>query len=206
MTQGHPRPIRGVLFDLDGTLTAPMLDFDAMRREIGITDSPILEALEHMSEAERRRAFRIIERHEEAAAANSELSAGARELLDYLADAGLKTGVVTRNSRPSVDQFIVRHGIEFDALVSRDDAPPKPSPAPLLKALEQLGLGREEVIYVGDHEIDRQTGAAAGIPTYIVRNHAEIKDHGPPEMRVDTLAGLIDVVGAANAPAPGDGA
>ncbi len=199
MTPPSPHPIRSVIFDLDGTLTVPALDFDAMRAEIGITASPILEALGEMTDEERRRAFEIIERHENEAAERSELSAGARELLDFIRETGVRPAVVTRNSRTSVEKFTARHRIHFDAVVTRDDAPPKPSPAPLLRALEQLRLTREEAIYVGDHEIDRLTGEAAGIPTYIVKNHPELKDSGPPEMRVDTLAQIIGILRRANA-------
>ena len=41
-----PTP-RAVIFDLDGTLTEPVLDFDAMRAEIGLPEGvPILEQLD----------------------------------------------------------------------------------------------------------------------------------------------------------------
>ena len=127
------------------------------------------------------------------------MSAGACELLDVIRQTGVRPAVVTRNSRTSVEKFTARHRIHFDAVVTRDDAPPKPSPVPLLRALEQLRLTREEAIYVGDHEIDRLTGEAAGIPTYIVKNHPELKDNGPPAMRVDSLAQIIGILRRANA-------
>ena len=39
-----------VIFDLDGTLTIPLLDFNRIRQEIGISDGfPILEALATMA-------------------------------------------------------------------------------------------------------------------------------------------------------------
>ena len=34
MTRTHPHTVRGVLFDLDGTLTVPLLDFEAIRAAI----------------------------------------------------------------------------------------------------------------------------------------------------------------------------
>ena len=194
MSRQHPNPVRGVVFDLDGTLTVPVLDFAAMRAEIGIAGGDILRSLAKMSEDERTRALGIIGRHEEAAAAESELSDGARELLDFIAGAGIKTGVVTRNSRSSVDTFCRKHGVAFDAVITRDDAPPKPSPEPLAAAVEQMGLGKDEVIYVGDFELDRLTGEAAGITTYVVRNHAKVRDDGPAEMRIGTLRDVIAII------------
>lgn len=40
--------IEAVIFDLDGTITQPYFDFDAMREEIGLAkdSGPILESME----------------------------------------------------------------------------------------------------------------------------------------------------------------
>lgn len=194
MIRRHPHPIRGVVFDLDGTLTIPVLDFAAMRAEIGVAEGDILHALARMPEEERERALRIIGRHEEAAAAGSELSDGASELLDFIAAGGVKIGVVTRNSRASVETFCRKHGIVFDVVVTREDAPPKPSPEPLAMAVERMGVAPSDVIYVGDFELDRLTGEAAGIATYIVRNHAKVRDQGPDERRIGSLRDVIAII------------
>ena len=41
--------IKAVIFDLDGTITEPFFDFDAIRKEIGLDDSDgsILEAIKN---------------------------------------------------------------------------------------------------------------------------------------------------------------
>jgi len=41
-------PIKAVIFDLDGTITQPYFDFDAIREEIGLPrdSGPILEIIE----------------------------------------------------------------------------------------------------------------------------------------------------------------
>ena len=43
--------IKAVIFDLDGTITEPFLDFDAIRREIGLSPEAgtLLEAMEKMT-------------------------------------------------------------------------------------------------------------------------------------------------------------
>ena len=38
--------VAAAIFDLDGTLTRPVLDFNAIRREIGDVEGPLLEAME----------------------------------------------------------------------------------------------------------------------------------------------------------------
>ena len=59
-----------VIFDLDGTLTIPVLDFDAMRAEMGLTNEPILEDMERMDADRRAEAEAILQRHEHRAAHN----------------------------------------------------------------------------------------------------------------------------------------
>ncbi len=71
---------RVVIFDMDGTLTRPCLDFDRIREEIGVSE-PILEAMQSMSQADLARSEAILERHEALAAANSELQPGAAEVV-----------------------------------------------------------------------------------------------------------------------------
>ena len=47
--------MRAVIFDMDGTLTKPCLDFDAIRAEMGLSGEPILEAMARMTPDERAR-------------------------------------------------------------------------------------------------------------------------------------------------------
>ena len=164
-------PLKAMLFDLDGTITRPRLDFPAIKREIGISaNSFILEELEKMSPAARRRAMAIVERHEEEAARKSELNDGARELLDALARRGVATAVVTRNSLASVKLVLERHGLRFTTAVCREQAAPKPSPAGIVLALARLNVPPAQAIYVGDHAIDINAGRAGGVRTIWVTN------------------------------------
>ena len=51
-----------MIFDLDGTLTEPVLDFDAIRAEIGLPEGvPILEHLDVLDGAGRARAEAVTE-------------------------------------------------------------------------------------------------------------------------------------------------
>src|SRR3954470_15241163 len=91
-----------ILFDMDGTLTAPTIDFPRLKAEMGIGDRPILEALAEMSPDERRAAEAILHRHEEEAARFSTLNLGCREVLALLDAKKIPTALITRNSRLSV--------------------------------------------------------------------------------------------------------
>ena len=164
---------RAILFDMDGTLTEPLLDFPRIKAEMGIGSRPILEALAEMDERSRHHAQIVLHRHEEEAAARSTLNPGCRELLDGLAARGFLTALITRNSYSTVQTVLRRHALKFEVLVTRDDAPPKPHPAPLHRACRKLGVGCEEVWMVGDGQYDIEAGIAAGIRTVWLSHNRE---------------------------------
>lgn len=180
-----------VLFDMDGTLTVPYLDFPALKRELGIGDKAILEAIELMGPAERLAAEVILHRHEETAARLSDLNPGCRELLAWLHERGVHTALITRNSRASVEIVFARHGLPIDVLITREDAPPKPDPEPLLQACRRLGTSLEESWMVGDGVYDVQAGRNAGIRTVWLSHGRQQPFADVPWATVSDLWGVI---------------
>jgi len=159
-------PLKLVIFDLDGTLLVTPLDFDRIRAEIGLPEGvPILEAMDGLTDAERARANRVIDRHEAEAADESQLMPGAEDLLAWLRSRGIKVAVLTRNSRASVERAVRRHNLVFDAAVAREDNKPKPSPAGVHCLMDRCGAGPAETIIVGDFRFDVEAGRSAGIRT-----------------------------------------
>jgi HAD superfamily hydrolase (TIGR01509 family) len=156
---------RAILFDMDGTLTEPLLDFPRIKAEMGIGDRPILEALDQMNADQRSAAQSVLDRHEREAAARSTLNPGCHELLDWLAAKRVKSGLITRNSLQSTLTVLSLHGLDIQVLVTRDDAPPKPDPAPLHLACRRLGSAAADTWMVGDGDFDIEAGVAAGIRT-----------------------------------------
>lgn len=159
-------PLELVIFDLDGTLLEAMVDFAAIRAEIGLpAATPILEAMDALSDPERERARAVLDRHEAEAAERSRLMPGAAGLLDHLSRRGIKVAVLTRNSRASVDLAIRRHGLAVDASVTRDEHPPKPSPDGVRHLMALCGASSGGTIVVGDYRFDIEAGLAAGVRT-----------------------------------------
>ncbi len=65
VTLGEIKEIRGVIFDMDGTLTIPVLRFLDIKRDLGLKPmDDILPTVQKMPEKERTRAFEIIEKFE----------------------------------------------------------------------------------------------------------------------------------------------
>ncbi|NLX20985.1 MAG: HAD family hydrolase [Phycisphaerae bacterium] len=171
MQGGNGRGDAAVFFDMDGTLTKPCFDFDAIRREIGLPKEPwmpILEALELMPADERRRAEAILLRHEAEAAETCDLWEDAVEVVSRLRGAGLRTALLTRNSRQSAERVLARHGLSFPIVHTREDGPIKPAPDPVLAVCRQLDVPPAKTWVVGDYLFDLQSGNAAGARTVLM--------------------------------------
>jgi len=182
--------IAGILFDMDGVVVQQRLDFPAIKREIfGDTHGFILERMAKLPPAERARADVILERHETAAAAEAEPMSGIMPFLQWMEARGLRRGLVTRNSRKSVDLVLARLHLRFDAVVTREDAPPKPAPEPVLLGCRRMDLTPGEVLFVGDFEFDMLAGRRAGVRTVLLRGPA-LKASQHADLIVDSLAEL----------------
>jgi HAD superfamily hydrolase (TIGR01509 family) len=193
---------RAVLFDMDGTLTAPMLDFPLIKREMGIGSRPILEALAEMEAGERGAAETILLHHEERAAAESSLNAGCHELLRWLLARGVHTALITRNSRLSVNTVLARHRLSMSVVVAREDAPPKPDPEPLRLACRRLGVREDEAWMVGDGQYDVEAGIAAGVKTVWVSHGRERPFPARPWRTVSGLCDVADLLAQTARPNP----
>ncbi len=185
---------RGVIFDMDGTITKPVLDFGVIRQETGILKGDLIDEIDRLDPAERAKAWAVVERHETAALEQVELQDGAADLLARCRRAGLKTGLLTRNLRKSADSICRRFGLEFDAVVTREQRPVKPHPDAVVRMLEQWRLPGAAVLVVGDYIHDIECGRTAGCRTCFFQNPGkpflgEGADHVVSSMAV--LAGII---------------
>jgi HAD superfamily hydrolase (TIGR01549 family) len=161
-------PLLAVIFDMDGTLTRPFLDFRAIHAAIGIRE-PLLENMMALPPGpERSRAFGILERFEDEAADASELNDGALEVLSFLSSKSIPSGLLTRNSRRSTERTLAKHGLRFEICLTRDDAPAKPRPEPLWKICEALGVAPAHALMVGDFKFDVLAGRNAGTRTALL--------------------------------------
>lgn len=181
--------VKGILFDVDGTLAGSVELFYEVALEVlhlaGLPPRPrdevyALMRIGHPSPLEqlfppdypdvvatlqRIRDSRMDEwlrrYHEE-----TEAIPGSVALLHDLHGRGIRLGIATSSGRalPFLDTWGVRH--LFDAIVGREDVQHhKPHPEPLVTCLAALRLDPGDAVYVGDSPIDIQAGKAAGLPT-----------------------------------------
>jgi HAD superfamily hydrolase (TIGR01509 family) len=165
--------IKAVIFDLDGTITQPYFDFDAIREEIGLArdSGPVLESMEKMTPQQRQEAEKILHYHEQKAVTESKLNAGARQTLLELRAAGIHIGVLTRNKRSNAFAIARKHKLEFDEVLGREDGPVKPDAFGVLQLCRQFGVEPAETLLVGDYLFDLLCAKAAGAVAVLLANH-----------------------------------
>lgn len=175
--------VRGVIFDLDGTVVDSRLDFAAIRRDVGVpAGEPILEWIETLPPGEARdRAVEILHRHEHRGAEAATLMPGIMEFLASLVQAGIHRAVFTRNSRPTTEHTLRRLGLDaFAPVITREDAPPKPDPTGLETICRHWRLQPDDVLFIGDYLYDLEAGRNAGIRTVLYApQQAFDHDHDP---------------------------
>jgi HAD superfamily hydrolase (TIGR01509 family) len=194
--------IKAVIFDLDGTITQPYFDFDAIREEIGLPrdSGPILEAMETMPPQQRQRAEQILYDHEQEAVTKSKLNTGAEETLSRLRGAGISIGVLTRNKRTNAFAIARKHNLEFDAVIGREDGPVKPNAFGVLQLCRQFGVTPAETLLVGDYLFDLLCARSAGAVAVLLTNHNradEFVEHA--DFCIPNISGILDIIANKNA-------
>ena len=185
---------RAVLFDMDGTLTEPMLDFPRIKAEMGIGSGPILESMAELEEPARKKAEAVLLRHEEIVAENSCLNAGCEELLNWLFEMRIPVAIVTRNSRLSADTVMRRHGLKIEVRITREDGPFKPSPVSLELACRRLSITRDQAWMVGDGQYDVEAANAAGIRSVWISHRKSRSFIAEPWLVVADLIELLGIM------------
>jgi HAD superfamily hydrolase (TIGR01509 family) len=189
--------IKAVIFDLDGTITQPYFDFDAIREEIGLAkdSGPVLESMEKMTAQQRQDAEKILHYHEQKAVTESKLNANAKQTLSALRAAGIHIGVLTRNKRSNALAIASKHKLKFDAVIDREDGPVKPDAFGVLQLCRQFGVKPEETLLVGDYLFDLLCAKAAGAVAVLLVNHEqadEFTEHA--DFCIEDISRILEII------------
>jgi HAD superfamily hydrolase (TIGR01549 family) len=184
---------RSWLFDLDGTLTVALHDFDAIRVELDLPrGAPLIEALDALPAADAAWRWRRIEAWEQDLAERARPAAGAEALVGRLHGEGARVGVVTRNRRHVAWRTLEVCGLDRwfrpEDVIGRDDAPPKPDPAGVRRLLSAWGSSPADAVMVGDHPHDTRAGRAAGATSILVDAHGRHPRDGEEIVVADLIA------------------
>ncbi|MEO8748305.1 MAG: HAD-IA family hydrolase [Rhodanobacter sp.] len=183
-----PDRIRGVLFDLDGTLldSAPDLyaALQAQCAEEEVVAPPyatVRAVVSRGATAVLRCAFgrrgeaalagllpRYLELYQVVMAEHTHAFAGIDRLLELIEARGWVWGIVTNKAGYLTHELVRRIGWSgrAGAVIAGDTLPvKKPDPAPVLLACQHAGVAASEAVFVGDDSRDIEAGAKAGLLT-----------------------------------------
>jgi phosphoglycolate phosphatase len=181
--------IKLILFDLDGTLVNSIVDITnalnyaiepyhlekmTVERTAGMVGEGLTRLIEKMLGADRtalRRDVldRFIYYYSEHLVDFTRAYPGVRETLETLAE--YRKAVISNKRERLSRRLLEELGLAsyFDIIFGSDSAEEKkPSPKPILRILEMLGLQPESAVIVGDSNYDIEAGKAAGIWTVAV--------------------------------------
>ena len=122
---------------------------------------------------------------------------GISDLLQALHDRGIRTAVVSNKLHAGVVGLCNDY---FGDLIDcargvSDESERKPAPVNVLRAMETLGVAKENTLYVGDSEVDMQTAQNAGLPcigvTWGYRDGDLLRQNGAAAL-IDTPLQLLE--------------
>lgn len=189
---------RNWIFDMDGTLTVAVHDFEAIRKALGIGPRvPILEAIDRMPEPEATEKRIRLDELECELAERSTPMPGAGELLDALHQCGARLGILTRNNQASADTTLAACGFDHyfakGDVLHRDSCAPKPEPDGVNRLLADWRAQPSDAVVVGDYLFDLQAGRRAGTATIYIDTSARFPWSEHADISVSHLADLLPI-------------
>jgi len=212
--------LKGVLFDLDGTLIDSKKDIAAAansaRLHFGLPALPLEtvvgyvgRGIEHLNRktlgtddpqrlAEGLEVLKAYYRDH--CVDQTFIYPGAKELLNTLKTRGLKLGLVSNKPHEFTLITLEKLGLMsyFTAVLGADVvARKKPDPEPLLAALEKMGISPREAVMIGDSPVDTQAARAAGIRVGLVSHGFVSKEEmtsSHPDWLVDSLEEFDEIL------------
>eukprot|EP01133_Synstelium_polycarpum_P017419 gene17419-20784_t len=141
--------IKGVIFDLDGTLTVPCMDFAALRQSLGIAPGAgdVLEVIKTWPADRQKEGHDIIHSFELDARNRTIVQPGVSKLLNMLESKNIHRAIHSRNTLVNVEHFSTTYGFSFSLMVGREVEPPKPHPSGCLHINKTWLLSPDEILF-----------------------------------------------------------
>jgi len=164
---------KGIIFDMDGTLSVSCIDYQLMRNSLDIPEGDLFTVMETWDDGDRiSSSMDTILEIEDVAAGQSQGMPGLEELLEFLKEKNCKVGLVTRNTEYSVNAFFNAVGEEyrdvFDILMTREFPYVKPDTRCLTHFSDAWGVSPSRLLMVGDSTEDVECGNAAGTASCLI--------------------------------------
>ncbi|MCB1755737.1 MAG: HAD family hydrolase [Gammaproteobacteria bacterium] len=187
------------IFDMDGTLTVAVHDFDHMREQLGLPpDKAILESISARPAHEQAGLLERLYTLEIDYAKNARPQPGADTLLKALADRGYSLGILTRNSTELASITLAACNLldyfQTDNILGREFGPPKPDPAGIEHLLKTWNAPRQDAVMIGDFKFDLLAGRAADVTTVHFDTNGDFSWPELTDLGVTRLEEIIEAI------------
>ncbi|WP_395374078.1 HAD family hydrolase [Marinicella sp. W31] len=184
------------IFDMDGTLTQHMHDFVGMRRQLGLPDDMMmLEAIDTLPEKEAADLHQKLERMELEYAEKAQPMPHIHDFLEILLNNNVRIGILTRNTLAVAQRTLevcgLSHFFHPQYILDRRICPPKPSPAGILRLLEDWQAQPQDTVMVGDYLFDLEAGRNAGVHTVHIDTRGELTWPQHTDIRIGCFTQLL---------------
>jgi len=215
--------IKGVIFDLDGTLidslVAYRMAFNRSVERYNLKPIDIRELADFLNQflsleellknlypslnPEDIQEFMVEMKNEFIALSKDyiTLKPHAREVLLSLKNQGMKIGIATGRMSRGDGKWRELKNLNIDSfvdtVVTAGETKPKPDPASLIKCAEELDLSLDECVFVGDSRADVMAGKSAGVKIIAVPTGVASRDQlaeEMPDFMLDSLYQLTDKI------------
>ena len=214
---------KACVFDLDGTLTDTLesltYSVNATLRELGLGQISDMECKGFVGNGARRLIEQSLQAAgdpdakciEEAMEAYGRIFKkyctyhvapyeGIVDMLQELKKEGVQLAVLSNKPHLQTKDVVAtffEEGMFVRVYGQQEGIPRKPDPAAVYMILEELGVSQKECLYIGDSEVDMQTGRAAGVAavgvTWGFRSKEVLDQHGATYI-VDRPEEIISIV------------
>ena len=186
--------IEAVAFDLDGTITKTRVQFAPYKKRIGCKNGDVLAYIKKQALDRQQGLYSILDEYEYQIEKDCILNDGFLDLMDFLNDKGIKTGIITRATRHHARQVVQKLGIPIPYVIGREDTDPKPSGKPLIHLSALLKKPLHKMICVGDFLWDILAGKNAHVTTVLLATEATWKYTHLRDYVIYHLSSLRDIL------------
>lgn len=195
---------KAVICDLDGTLLNTLEDLmdsvnygleiygrqkinlEQTRRFVGNGVAKLVERA--ASEADSKEQAEILEKfryyYDKHSKDKTKPYEGILDMLRRLKQEGLKLAIVSNKINSAVGPLAEEYfpNLIDVAIGETEDVPKKPAPDMIYKALKELGVEKKDAVFIGDSDVDVETGLNSGIDMITVlwgfRDREELEEAG----------------------------
>jgi len=167
-----------IILDMDGTLFTSNVDWSSVKKKLNVYNSSILEKIYNGALVDRV-GLKYLEDIEEKNTLEANLIEGSLEFINEIRKRGIKSSLVTNNSRKNTNYLLNKFDLSFDMIITRDEKMWKPSPSAFKFSMELFKVEPKNTISIGDSDLDITASIRSNISDIFIIEDSNISGKYP---------------------------